>query len=283
MKNMTRRDFLGTISTIVGTAFLSACSNKELEILDSVYEVSQLKQTNTYFDDLLASSEPLEVTTYHHGKESTITIAMVDAVNMLEKSISMKELLESVDESKYNPLSFSEESENEAINLDFDTVSEIEAIYDELEDEERKVLWYLKKYYNKWYENNGLIISEALLLTVLKNFGYQLDSNAIDVKIEPENVEYNSSILVITKSGNQRYIIDGDSGEVSDILKLLYDIQGALRDGTKLDDSYIRDALNLTKLGALIEVSFEQADDRKIRQIGVVNEEVLDYLNVKHR
>lgn len=291
---MNRRTFLGLFFTSFSASMLCACDKKKMEILDTVYEIILLNQENTFLDDIIFNHEPLVLTTYHRGREEKIELPMVDAVNMLEKSIDMKEIFGNVDENLYNPLMFSVDDENRAIDLDYDTVEELVDIYSELDNENKMVISYLKNYYIRWYNNNGLAISKELLLSVLKNFGFQLDKAADDVIVEGESSETDSCIVVIKNNLEKRYLIDNDSGLVKDILDKLYEIQRVLSEGRDLDlldidcskrnVDDINSALEYTKEGAIMEViSIEEDGVQKVRQVGIVNEDVLDYIKVQHK
>lgn len=295
MNNYTRRTFLSAVFTTLGAGLLTSCGKEKVEILDSVYKTAELNQENTYFDDILASHEPIELTTYHHGKESSISISLIYAEDLLEKSIIAKEILKNADSNDYNPLILSETEENKAIDLDIDVLKELMNSYNELDNQEKNMLGYLKEYYSRWHSNNGLIISEKLLLALLKNYGYQLDSNAIDVQIDSETIEGRKYIRTINNGSVNKFEIDSSSGTVNDILNHLYDVQKVLNEGsrdfsiTDLDGSNrnsadIDKALSLVKEGSIIEVStIEENDSLKIREVGTLNNEVLDHLKIKHR
>lgn len=295
MNNYTRRSFIGMVFSTLGAGLLTSCGKVKVEILDSVYKTAELNQNNTYFDDILASHEPIKLKTFHRGKESDITIQLIDASDLLEKSIIAKEILKNVDVNNYNPLILSEEEENKAIDLDIDVLKELVNSYGNSDNQAKNMLGYLKEYYTRWHSNNGLVISEKLLLAVLKNYGYQLDSSAKEVKVDSETAEGRKYIRTINNDSVNKFEIDNSSGTVNEILNHLYDVQEVLYSGTRdfsitdLDGSNrnssdIDKALSLAKEGAIIEVSAVKEEDiLKIREVGTLNNEVLDHLKIKHR
>lgn len=247
--NVTRRGFLklvgGLAATAVGSS-LTACKEKGLDKIDEVtiYDTAFNNGLNSLFDDIFAIYPEIQLTSFHQGKEMSINISIVDASNMMEKSLKMSELFEKnsqlfqqLDE---EDIIESLERENEAIELN---IEEVELLFEDLIDESltpqeksqsARTLKYLEKYYKTWLDKNNHKVTENLLLILFKSYGCSLEGlnpeNYDQVKVGPRLEPSDYFELTINNPSDKKdeityKINEKDSGIIYKCLDSLYKCQ----------------------------------------------------------
>ena len=139
---------------LIGGVFLntSGCSKDEYLSI-SLTDAVDLNKDNTYLDDI-----DKEIT-LEDGRELNI----IDASDLLEKNIRIKELLDTIDFSSYSNL-----KKDDKLDFYSVTLEEVESYVKKLDNDNAPFLFSLQKHVDEWLSDNTYNITEELLLTTIK-------------------------------------------------------------------------------------------------------------------
>lgn len=298
MKDLTRRDFFkmaGGFSILT----LAGCNkdNSDLSLIEEQITSLGFKSgKDSYFDDVLVCHPGIEVRTVR--SIGPFNMSLVDASNMMEKSIAINELFEKHGFKNDDPISsnddllndyyFSDDAddnitieENELINLSYD---EVKSLLDDLDEDSlneieknecRKKLYFIRKYYSSWNSLNNSKICSELLLMLLKSYVCQI------VGLKPEQfdnvtIDSRGNIVVEFEGFKYEYKIDKSSGILNECLESLYECQ-SFPTSDKIDayNKAVNNAIITLKNGMLCGVKEEngvlkpevELTDEKIEEV----------------
>ena len=243
MDNIARRNFIKVLGGFAITSLAGCASDEQLGIYEQINNLAFKNGRDSYFDDVLVSHQNIEVHTFHNGNLVPLSMSLVDATNMMEKSIMINKLFDEYglgffDDRNLEYVTDNFPKDNNEINqLEFDLINcsydEVKQLLADLNDasltEIQKTdcqakIEYLREYYSVWHIHNNSRICSELLLALLKSYTCQaanLDLSYYDsVRILPDN-----NIVIENDKVVQTYTVDETSGMISACLESLYECQ----------------------------------------------------------
>ncbi len=167
-----RRRLTAALLALLMTFGLTSCKDEEnTEIPYTLEEVLTAFASSTELDEVMTYGASIEISETTSDKTTTYEMDFMDSVNKLEDYIAL------INELKALGIEPSETSTPDTINKYSNlTLEEVELLVDSLDSELTDVeeariragLAYVSNSYQQWIKENGLAISEELLLRLVK-------------------------------------------------------------------------------------------------------------------